>query len=57
MNILKRMAERVRLAEIYADDGALRSAARVLNDLAAEMLKAAEERDQALAKLMGEEQR
>lgn len=39
---------RVGLAKAYAEDGALKSAARVLNDLAAELVKLAEAKDKAL---------
>ncbi|TJW14402.1 MAG: hypothetical protein E5W82_10525 [Mesorhizobium sp.] len=51
-HILEQIRKQSELALIYADDGALRTAARLLNELAAEVLAAAEEKDRALDKLI-----
>ena len=53
MNIVNRIKERSELAEAYAGDGALHSAARILRELSDEVSAQAALADRFLASMMG----
>ncbi|MDC7809970.1 hypothetical protein [Sphingomonas koreensis] len=57
MNIHELMAERSQLAAIYAQDGALRTAARILRELADDLFEHADRADALLGVDQGESAR
>lgn len=53
MNIVNRIRQQARLAEAYAGDGGLHSAARILRELSEEVSAQAALADRFLASIMG----
>lgn len=55
MNIHQRISEQADLAKVYLEDGAPHSAARVLQELAAEVSQHAHDSDAIIRALLGED--